>query len=84
MKFRANDDPSSSPAAPDVVASGTVEAASLAEATIGALFTVTSVLGDDELAHRLRASGLWTPWQLSDAAGGRSSGEYNDADVDRG
>jgi len=60
VNFRPADDPNPAAAGaeqgPRATPNGTL---SLAEATAGQLLEVTEVAGDDELAHRLRASGLW-------------------------
>lgn len=64
MNFRAAEDPQA--AGPEASAENPPRAMSLAVARIGQLLEVAGVDGDDALAHRLRASGLWpgTPIEL--------------------
>jgi ferrous iron transport protein A len=57
VSFRAEPDPGSD--VPEPEARGTAPVASLAEARVGQVLEVREVAGDDALAHRLRASGLW-------------------------
>ena len=57
MNFRADPDPS--PAAREPGERSAAPPTNLAELSIGQLLEVREVLGDDALAQRLRASGLW-------------------------
>jgi len=57
VNFRTSDDPG--PAVPVAGADGAPNLVSLAAATSGQLLEIREVAGDDALAHRLRASGLW-------------------------
>ena len=57
VNFRAADDPN--PPAPEPSVEGIAHLTSLAAASVGQVLEVREVVGDDALADRLRASGLW-------------------------
>ncbi len=63
MNFRPTDDPSPVAAVAAVAAEEPVAVPvatiCLVEAITGQLLEIHAVAGDDELAHRLRASGVW-------------------------